>query len=602
MIKFNYIEIEGFKSISKLTYQLDRPGVNIISGPNGVGKTTILDALVWVIKGKTLKRINDPEPWDSAKGKDYRGTRVKLNFSINNKTIEIYRHRKFTGKTLGERGNNSIIVTGENKIRDKRDRQKYIDQLIPFSFDLLKNSIIFGQRLKRLLEQDGPAKKKVFDEAFEMGYLDRAREIAHKKLEYFVNRGLPLGNERNDLQEKIRSAKALLSLENKHKSDFLYNRSMQITNLYEELKEVDNTQGDEQLDNKIKKAIKELKELRESMPKEPHKKIVTYKLQLSGLRGSIRDTQDLIIKEKRKLLDKAKVCPTCGREIKFREKKKITLAKVKELKEKLGSLEKEMATLSEKYYQQVKREKKYVGVKLDIQGAERRLKILEGKKIEQDTVLKNKEQQKSKIRNKIKELEQSEYKSKIDRPKLKVQLTKQKKRVQELEGLIVKNNKMIGVYKWVLGEPLSNSGIKAYVFDQMIEKVNHELALYSKTFDFQVKIGVNMESKHKDFFAVIIKDGKVRDYNSLSGGEMQLADVFIAFAIHDVTTVEKDINILCLDEVFEALDSDNINRVAELIRYKAKNKSIHLITHKGDFVLPSAHYSHIIKIKGKTSM
>ena len=57
MIKFKTLEIEGFKSIGKLTYKLDTPGVSIISGANGVGKTTIIDALIWAIKGKTIKRV-----------------------------------------------------------------------------------------------------------------------------------------------------------------------------------------------------------------------------------------------------------------------------------------------------------------------------------------------------------------------------------------------------------------------------------------------------------------------------------------------------------------------------------------------------------------
>lgn len=38
------IDIENFKAISKLNLQL-KPGVNILIGDNGVGKTSILDAI-----------------------------------------------------------------------------------------------------------------------------------------------------------------------------------------------------------------------------------------------------------------------------------------------------------------------------------------------------------------------------------------------------------------------------------------------------------------------------------------------------------------------------------------------------------------------------
>lgn len=38
------IDIENFKAISKLNLQL-KPGVNILIGDNGVGKTSILDTI-----------------------------------------------------------------------------------------------------------------------------------------------------------------------------------------------------------------------------------------------------------------------------------------------------------------------------------------------------------------------------------------------------------------------------------------------------------------------------------------------------------------------------------------------------------------------------
>lgn len=50
------IDIENFKAISKLNLQL-KPGVNILIGDNGVGKTSILDAVV-VALGGFLNGVN----------------------------------------------------------------------------------------------------------------------------------------------------------------------------------------------------------------------------------------------------------------------------------------------------------------------------------------------------------------------------------------------------------------------------------------------------------------------------------------------------------------------------------------------------------------
>lgn len=55
MIEFKKIIIEGFCSIGTLELPLNNNGITIIKGANGLGKTTIFSALVWVLYGKTLK-------------------------------------------------------------------------------------------------------------------------------------------------------------------------------------------------------------------------------------------------------------------------------------------------------------------------------------------------------------------------------------------------------------------------------------------------------------------------------------------------------------------------------------------------------------------
>ena len=60
MIEFKKIIIEGFCSIGTLELPLNNNGITIIKGANGLGKTTIFSALVWVLYGKTLKGISVP--------------------------------------------------------------------------------------------------------------------------------------------------------------------------------------------------------------------------------------------------------------------------------------------------------------------------------------------------------------------------------------------------------------------------------------------------------------------------------------------------------------------------------------------------------------
>ena len=58
MIQFNYIAIVGFGSIRDYqVFYFNRPGISIIRGKVGSGKTTIFNALYWGIYGKNLKGV-----------------------------------------------------------------------------------------------------------------------------------------------------------------------------------------------------------------------------------------------------------------------------------------------------------------------------------------------------------------------------------------------------------------------------------------------------------------------------------------------------------------------------------------------------------------
>jgi len=80
------VVIEGFKSFSEPTEMGFQPGIGVIMGNNGVGKSNILDAIVWALGENDLCRIRcyDPEEMFFAGSSRYspaRKIRVTLVFS-----------------------------------------------------------------------------------------------------------------------------------------------------------------------------------------------------------------------------------------------------------------------------------------------------------------------------------------------------------------------------------------------------------------------------------------------------------------------------------------------------------------------------------------
>ena len=51
------LEIKGFKSFADMTEINLKPGINIVVGPNGCGKSNIVDAIRWVLGETNVRHI-----------------------------------------------------------------------------------------------------------------------------------------------------------------------------------------------------------------------------------------------------------------------------------------------------------------------------------------------------------------------------------------------------------------------------------------------------------------------------------------------------------------------------------------------------------------
>lgn len=58
------LELQGFKSFPEKTKILFHPGITAVTGPNGTGKSNIVDALLWVMGGKRFKTLRGERSTD----------------------------------------------------------------------------------------------------------------------------------------------------------------------------------------------------------------------------------------------------------------------------------------------------------------------------------------------------------------------------------------------------------------------------------------------------------------------------------------------------------------------------------------------------------
>ena len=196
---------------------------------------------------------------------------------------------------------------------------------------------------------------------------------------------------------------------------------------------------------------------------------------------------------------------------------------------------------------------------------------------------------------------QNDTGQKISSPKYKKKAKSLKIKLKEQKAMLEQKEKELEDYEWLLNDPLSNKGIKAFLFDSSLGQLNDTLSKYAEVLGFRISFEVDLDSVKKDFVTLIEMDGEIYDYEELSGGQQQLCNVAMAFAMNESLTASKDINIAFLDEVFESLSMDNVEIVIGLIKKTFEEKVLFLITHHESIPLSKFKTLRVERLNGRSS-
>lgn len=609
MIRFKKLITEGFGSlINPFEFRFEKDGLILIKGENGVGKTTLFSALAWALYGVTLKNKGSVETWPHLRPSTFKGTMVHVSLKKGKDLYEIIRFKDYRGDYLTYgRGKDRLllIINGTEfvKYQDKNDLKKKIISILGLSFDLFRVSVLFGQKIKRLMEEDGPMKKEIFEEAFNIGYIEDAKVKAGKERDTYAMEMATI-NKEVQTQETLlakskevkESTETLLSTWGLREKAAIAEIKSNIASIKAKItklkgKRVEIPKSNTSLKGITKEADKLGKELSDHVSK-------TYKL--SGMRDSLK--VDIPKYEAQiKKAKKSDICPTCGQE----------MDKVKHA-EHLADIELALNTannaLKEVNLSLVGRDKTAASLSKAI----KELNLQENNLKQLDSLI----EQQSDIEDDIKTYESDLLKEKEklnNRPgaemaeTLNETIEKETHNIERItEGLKMANR----AYRrakaqwemnfWMVNTPLSNSGLKAFIFNQRLGEVNKRLEYYSDFIGFKPRFMVDMKSARKDILVKVLKDGIEVPLEDLSGGQAQLVNVAAAFSTHDVVSSTAHFNILILDEIFENLSETNVDIVTDLIVAKTGNKLIYLITHKKDFTPANARVMEYKLINGNT--
>lgn len=629
-LTFLDLYIEGFGSIVEpFLVNLHSPGLNIIQANNGEGKTTIFSALTWVCWDTPLKKTVSVISYEYLRPSTWRGTQVAIKFTRGMNSYQVIRCKDFTGKIEGIRGDNKYFIyrNGEyqSQLRNISDCKEYLRNALDMSLDLFKASSLFPQKFRRFLDESGPDKKKVLEEAFEVSYLKyaklKAEELKSQANEEHRNQNAIC----LDLSSQISTEKTRLeNLQELAKKDLEFAQSLKARIKREANEERLTLHTLKKAKKKAKLAYQKAQEACEGKTKVEVSKQLTdlktsqdnhratiskYEKLLARAEANIDLLNDKISELEKELNEIPSKCSKCHKPFTKAEK----LSQKKSIKKAIWTNKEGISAFREVITEYENTTRK---AKNDIASNQKdinKLTIILDNLILLDKAKGNyisaQEKVKSSKARYMKLLK--EYKAPVASTEstIPTRIKSCEDLIQNLEEMykvesrqLLKLSNKIQDIEWAIKDPLSNSGIKAMIFNSLLTRVNKALVYYAQFLDHIITLEVNMESANKDIEVFVYKKKIVVDVGDFSGGQRQLVDIAINFAINDVISTTRGCNLVILDEIFESLDANNIDLISEIIIARNKSRDIWLVTHRKEFNPINAKYLKLSFKNGRTSL
>lgn len=563
MLTFTTMNVVGFCSIENLHIPLNPSCTILIKAPNGKGKSTILSALVWAIYGKNLKGVSEVTTWEKVRPKDYQGVMVEVFFQKGEHIYKIIRCQKCNIVLEdGAKGKDRLILMKDNEVVNVKGKNKLQDAInaeLGLSYTLFMNSIMFGQGIKRLIQESNSDKKKIFEEVFDLEFLNIAKGIAMQD----KNNLLAQANE-------VEHQSALLKKELEANKEAYFDLRDREKGFKEKIKS-ERRELKKDREDLTKQLIKKQQQLKDEVEKSLKVKIKKHTDYVDVLKSKIKYNRIVSGVSLPDFVKKLKIQLDKGHYKRAKESVDIIYKAIinsdklqEEYEDALGRLD-ELRTTNEKYK---RLQKECDDIASDIADIDEELEKLKQEKL------------------------------KVMSPKYKEKLKEIRKTLRKVDEDYHNKELELENYNWLINDPLGNNGIKAYLFDSSLDMLNRTLDKYSQVLGFRIEFNIDLGTARKDFYTLIERDGQIIDYNELSGGERQLCNVAMAFAMNESLTASKGINLAFLDEVFESLSSDNVEVVTSLIRHTFANKTLFLITHLDSLPLSNTKILQVEKVNG----
>jgi len=564
MIVFKKIKWKNFLSTGNQFTEVNFQefNTNLIVGTNGAGKSTVLDALTFVLFNKPFRKINKPQLANSVNERD---CLVEIEFSINSRDYIVRRGIKPSVF--------DILVNGTelHKEADDRAMQRILEEnILKVNYKSFTQIVILGSStFVPFMQLTTTYRREVIEDLLDIRIFSAMNNLLKDKVRTQKDQIKSLDLKKQTLKEKEQMQKEFIEeLENRGNANINTNQE-KIAKLDAEVGIYMNENATTEED--IFKFTKEQEEVIGAGEK---------LVKLNNLKGKISQKVSAITKE-HKFFTENTVCPTCTQNI----EEEFRLNRITDAQNKAKELQKGYQDLEETIKFEQERERQFTVLSKEITKLNHEIS-------QNNTRISLNQRQIRDLESEIQTITQNLANRNTEHEKLEEFRENLHKTFEEL----VKKKEEIVYYDFAYSL-LKDDGVKTKIIKKYLPFINQQVNRYLQMMDFYINFHLDEEFNetvkspiHEDF-----------SYSSFSEGEKMRIDLALLFTWREVARVKNSVNtnLLIMDEVFDSsLDGFGTDEFLKIIRYVIKDANIFVISHKSELHDKFENVIKFDKVKG----